>query len=356
MARKKQRVVKYDMGVEPTKVETQSELIRAYQWYNYEYTVKQGRKFVVDWLKKNRSRSVTKFNALPDSRVQPTLCWQAKMATNGVLPEDSMTNFIQRLDDHLDYKAPKVVKAKSAIVKPTVQDRIKEQVSSWIADIEDEIDLLGTKVQLNFNTYEFLTLVEAKSVHVNRIVSYYRPVYEEVSEALSGKDEQLNGAYSYLNKSALKRLVTFYENLLSDCGRILNNSKVVRKPRARKAKSVDQITKNVNFLTESKEYKIVSTPPEKIVGAMQVWLFNVKYNTLSMYQALDGGLTIRGTTIQNFDPEKSVSKRVRKSEEALTSVTKSGKVALRKLMDQFKTKATEPAGRINKDTLIVRVV
>jgi hypothetical protein len=240
--------------------------------------------------------------------------------------------------------------------KTTVQDRIREQASSWIADIEDEIDALGKTVKTIFNPYEFLQTVDAKSVHVNYMLEYYRPQRDEVVEALAGKDAQLNEAYRYLSKAALKRLVDFFETLIADMERVINNKKVTRKPRKAKVKTSDQLTKSVKYLPESNEYKIVSVNPEKLIGANQVWLFNTKYRVLSVYNALDGGLTVKGTTLQNFNIQTSVFKRVRKPEEALQEIQKSGKVALRKLMDTFKTKASEGTGRINKDTIIVRVV
>ena len=363
MARKKQRsAVKYDMGPEPSKIETVSDLLRAYQWYNYEYTVKQGRKFVTDYVKTSgilsAKHEASILNSLKDSDFTTTICWQARMAKNGILPESSLENFKDSLADLLNRARLSKVKPKKVVSvdKPTVQDRIREQVSSWIADIEDEIDSLGTTVKTTFNLYEFLQTVDAKPVHVNYMLEYYRPQRDEVVEALAGKDAQLNEAYRYLSKTALKRLVTFYETLISDMERIINNKKVMRKPRKLKVKSSDQLTKSVKYLSESKEYKIVSVPPEKLVGASQAWLFNAKYKTLAVYNALDGGLTVKGTTIQNFDVVSSVVKRVRKPEEALQAVQKSGKVTLRKLMGTFNTKAIEGTGRINKDTIIVRIL
>jgi hypothetical protein len=363
MARKKQRTTqKYDMGPEPIVIQNRVDLLRAYQWYNYEYTVKQGRKFVTEYVRNNfgkfAAREVAKLNTLKDSDFTTTVCWQARLASKGILPDESMENFKDALAKLLDRgrlsKPKKVVK--TAVPKPSVQDRIRAQVSAWIADIEDEIDKLGTKVKSDFSLFDFLKTVEAKPVHINKILDYYRPVRDEVVEALAGKDQQLNEAYSYLSKAALKRLVAFYETLISDAERSVINTRAVRKPRKKKVKSGEQLTKNVKYLSESKEHKVTSVSPEKLVGAAQVWLFNVRYNTLTVYNALDGGLTVKGTTLQNFQPDASISKRIRKPDEALNDVLKSGKVALRKLMNQFNTKATEGTGRINKDTLIVRVL
>ena len=55
MARpKKQRIVKItDLGPEPISVRSTSQLLRAYQWYNYEYTQKDGLKFVAAYATSN---------------------------------------------------------------------------------------------------------------------------------------------------------------------------------------------------------------------------------------------------------------------------------------------------------------
>lgn len=356
MARKKQRVVKHDMGPEPsTMPKTVAELSRAYQWYNYEYTAKQGRKFLESYVKKHKKEYVGLVGKMKDHQIPTVLMWQARMMELGILPKESAEYFDVRLRAMIPDEVP-VVKPVTSINRPSVQDRIREQVSSWIADIEDEIDQLGTKVKTDFSVYSFLQTVEAKPVHVNPMLAYYRPIRDEVVEALAGKDAQLNEAYSYLSKAALKRLVDFYETLIGDMERIINNKKVVRKPRKPKVKSAGQLTKSVKYLPESNEFKIVSAPPEKLVGASQVWLFNVKYKSLSVYNALTGGIQVKGTSLQNYDPDNSVSKRVRKPGEALQAVQKSGKVALRKLMDTFNTKASEAKGRINKDTIIVRIL
>jgi len=47
---------------------------------------------------------------------------------------------------------------------------------------------------------------------------------------------------------------------------------------------------------------------------------------------------------------------LRKPKEALARVQTGGKVILRKLMGELTTKGEVPKGRINKDTILVRIV
>jgi hypothetical protein len=53
---------------------------------------------------------------------------------------------------------------------------------------------------------------------------------------------------------------------------------------------------------------------------------------------------------------KSLTKTARKPEEVLTSVTKGGKIILKNLLSTLKTKESALNGRINKDTLLLRVL
>ena len=67
------------------------------------------------------------------------------------------------------------------------------------------------------------------------------------------------------------------------------------------------------------------------------------------------GLSIKGTTLQGYDPESSVTKTVRKPNDVLPNVLNGGKRILKKMMDDINSKASEPNGRINSETILLRV-
>ena len=60
-------------------------------------------------------------------------------------------------------------------------------------------------------------------------------------------------------------------------------------------------------------------------------------------------------SLQNFEESTSISKRLRKPEVTLKDVLGGGKIILRKLMGDLSTKESLATGRINEDTIIVRV-
>jgi len=101
----------------------------------------------------------------------------------------------------------------------------------------------------------------------------------------------------------------------------------------------------------------VSVNPTDIIGADQLWTYNTKLKKLTKYNSLGpSGLQVKGTSIIGFDVETSSCKRLRKPDETLQKVLGAGKIALRKILEEVKTVASKPNGRINSDTILLRVI
>ena len=95
--------------------------------------------------------------------------------------------------------------------------------------------------------------------------------------------------------------------------------------------------------------------PVDIIGANELWVYNVKTRKLGQYvSANSSGLEVKGTTLLNYTA-KSIQKTLRKPETQLAEFVKAGKVQLRKFMDTVKTTEIALNGRINEDTLLLRV-
>jgi hypothetical protein len=107
-------------------------------------------------------------------------------------------------------------------------------------------------------------------------------------------------------------------------------------------------------LKEFADLKLRSITPDKIVGADQAWLYNTKLRKLFKYQALDGyTLTIKGTTIQNFDPEKSGSKILRKPDVQLAGVSSMSKRPMSNLFNDVKATMGKATGRVSNEYIIL---
>jgi hypothetical protein len=198
---------------------------------------------------------------------------------------------------------------------------------------------------------------DVKAIHASKISGYYEALRTELQETLIGKDDQLKEGYSRLTKPQLRRYLEFVNNIISDAESIAQVKKATRKTRKPKEKSANQLTSKLKYLKESGPYKIASIDPNKIIKAQTLIVFNSKYKKLGIYAAADSnGLSVKGTTIINYDTAKSVSKTLRKPEDILPSVLATGKLALNKMFTGIKTASSSLNGRINEDTILVRIL
>jgi hypothetical protein len=112
----------------------------------------------------------------------------------------------------------------------------------------------------------------------------------------------------------------------------------------------------LKFKKTDESLKMVSINPADIVGAKELWIFNIKTRKLGKYVAGEfADLSIKGTTIINFDEAKSTQKTLRKPAEQLKAFKSAGKVQLRKFLDDINAVEIKLNGRINDETLLLRV-
>ena len=241
----------------------------------------------------------------------------------------------------------------------SIQDRVKEKAWAIIADIEDELDIFfeSDYTPRKYSAYELLKKREAKTAQAKIITDYFTTILEELQGAIDKTDEQLVEGYERLGKKKLTNYRDFVKMIVDDCNRYFGNRVIVRKPRKKKEKSATQLLKSFSYKKEDAENKLMSTDPINIVGAQSVWLYNVKYKKLTVLHAYShAGLSVKGTTIINFDDKTSITKTLRKPEEVLPKVLTGGKLMLKKLMSEIKTKDSPAVGRTNTDTIIVKCI
>jgi hypothetical protein len=114
------------------------------------------------------------------------------------------------------------------------------------------------------------------------------------------------------------------------------------------------------------KFKLASISPDQIVGANELWVFNVKTRKLGKYVAKNidpkgmmregSGLSVKGTTILGFDEKLSIQKTLRKPVDQIKDFRAAGKVKLRTFIDDIKTTDTKLNGRSNPDTILLKIV
>ena len=346
------------LGDEPTfkNSYTQSDYARALSWYHAQATLSEAREYIETYLKNTgRTADLKKFKSVPDNWVPTTAAWIARMINRGIKVFENSQEYLERklietLEKHASNNTQEVKVEKVNVI--SIQDRIRDKASDIIGDVEEMIDKNET-----FSLYDWLKANEIPATYAPRIAAYYAPVLGELIEASEGLDPQLKEGYRHFSKKQLEQRIMFFNTLIEDAERYSDTTKKARVPRKPRTVSVEKKLKNFKYQKEDNNYKIASINPEKIIGCQELWTFNTKYKTLTVFRALDrGGLQVKGTSIINYDEKSSVTKRTgRKPEVYVDKVLNGGKVVLRKLTDELKNDAPL-AYRINENTILLKVV
>jgi hypothetical protein len=251
--------------------------------------------------------------------------------------------------------------AKPAVYTPSIQDRVRDSAMGMTEEIEDAIEGFQTDPE-NFDpkAFKMLNLLkgkEVKAAHARIIKGFYSKDLAELEELASGKaDEQLREGYGHRTKKQIKNLIAFYQEIMMACDMLAQEAKVNRAPRKTKAVSKDKIVAKLKFMKTNEPLKLVSINPVDIIGAKELWVFNTKTRKLGKYVATAyQDLTVKGTSIVNFEASTSIQKTIRKPEEKLKEFKAAGKVQLRKFLDDINATDTMMNGRINEDTILLKI-
>jgi len=247
-------------------------------------------------------------------------------------------------------------KAQRKVVSP--QELMRRKVNSTVGYdldyLEDEwIEGKTTDIDL-YTQFQKHELKGASAPYLKDRVEAMRAEYQG---AYDKTDDQLVEAFSHLSRKELKRRLEVCDTMSADLDKIQAASKATRKKRTPKARTADKQIKYFKYLKEDKtNYKLVSVDPLSVPGAFRLYTFNVKNRELTEYTTLAAnGFEIKGTTIQNFDPESSRKTRLRKPDAFLPIVLKKTVNQIGKEWDKLTTKTSVPTGRINADTILLRV-
>ena len=321
----------------------QIDVVNALNWYNQEKTDKDAAKYL------NTTPSV--------ARDFLTLAWIKRMMSRGLTIGPESLKTIKEMENKFNMviSGDEVESDKPSNVI-SIQDRIKSKTDEIIGEMEGLIDQYGIRGDhKQLNVYQWFIDNNVKAVHSNKIVEYFRERSKEAMDALSSSDGILKEYYSGYTKTRLMNLLQVYSSIITDAQKLIDNHSKERKPRKKKPVSFEKMSSKIKYLEKDDKLKLQSINPVKIIGAMQLWIFNTKTRKLGVYNGIAGGLKIKGTTILNYEESSSISKTLRKPEKTLELVTNGGKIALRKVLDSINSKSIKLNGRINKYTVLLRV-
>jgi len=318
---------------------------------------------VVEWLQKNSKLSIEEvkaFNRAGDRLLPMTVCSLIMAHRAGMPFRGRHIEFI--IDSVMDVVAkaePEVLDAvatpEQVAYRPTIQDRLAERTSEIIGELEGIFDDVATGVKNPTKLYDYLVANNVVQSQLGKYEDVYKTRKAELELAVSKKDEQVREGYSHLKAADFKRIIAWIDDLLAAVEQYRGVKKATKKARVKKAPSKEKLVARLKYAKDNAALKIVSINPADIIGAGELWVYNTKSRKLGRYVAAAyKQLSIKGTSIEGFDTDKSVCKTLRKPEEKLKEFARAGKIQLRKFLDDIKATETKMNGRINADIVLLK--
>jgi hypothetical protein len=350
----------------------------AMAWYRLEKSGKELKPQVINWMAQNGyDRSdIADFKKTKDNRCSSTVGAIAACLLRG-MPEihagfnngkdtsqwlrDQIASIIAEGKDDIDESEDVKPVVKTPVYVPNIQERLREAAGEMSEEIDIAIDSWITDPD-NFDpkAFKIVNLLRgkgAKAAHARFIKAYFKSGQDELAELASGEaDEQLREGYKHMSRRNVKKMIEFYELIMSACEQIAAEAKILKKPRAKKIKPAEELVKKLKFKTIDDKLGVVSVPAANIIGAQAAVVYNSKTRKIGVYIATtSAGLNVKGTSIIDFTT-KSFQKTLRKPADQLKEFKEQN--TQKRVTDWFgKIKATETVmnGRMNADIMILKV-
>jgi hypothetical protein len=349
-------------------------------YYRMESTGKELKGKVIDWMGKNGydKKTIQSFKKTKDNRCSLTVGSIAACLLRGMQStridfnngRDTATwlgkEIAKIIDEGKNDIDEEAVKAsadadKPAVYTPSIQERVRDAAMAMTEEIEDAYQNFQTDPE-NFDpkAFKMLNLLKgkgAKAAHARIIREFYARDLAELNELASGNGcEQLREGYKHRSRKQIKNFIQFLTEIESACTMLMQEAKVNKKPRAKKPTDKSKVVAKLKYMKTNEPMKLVSVNPEDIIGSQELWVYNTKTRKLGKYVAAEfQELGVKGTSIIGFDELKSICKTVRKPEEKLKEFKSAGKIALRKFLDEINATDTKMNGRLNEETILLKV-
>ncbi len=329
----------------------------------------------------------TLMDGAPDYVERENEFWESLPGTQG--SKRPLTTFLKERIEIAIAAGSKIVEVKQEEEKknvyvPTIQERIRDQsylqseaIDEWLEGFITDPNSFDPK---GFDFKGHFVKVGTTQAHARKIRSFFENELIDFKELekmpsaaeLKKMDEleadlwaQLKEGYAHIKKAHIKKYEIAINELLTALDFVIESAKATRAPRKAKPKSATKLVEKLKYSKTDDKFKLASIKPEQIIGASELWVFNTKTRKLGKYVAENpdptgqgragSGLQVKGTTITGFKESESVQKTLRKPEEKLKEFKEAGKVKLRNFLSDINAVDIKLNGRINMDTILLKV-
>lgn len=331
-------------------------LMRALSWYHAESDRKTAAKWLRAWMKIHRPADLKAFDTVK-GEPHPTYGYLARLILRGAKISDLHTENINlHLNEFLERAEAPKPQVQKTVNRPSIQDAMDAKIREYLGSLEGAFDdyiTAGTEFSLESD----LRSKEIPQAYVQRIQDWAKAKLREWIEILESKDPDIQEGYAHYNKTAKKNVAKFFATMVEDCTKYGAFKKANRAPRPKKVKPATVQVAKLQFMKDFPELSLSSVSPVEIIGASQVWIYNTKSKRVCVYRTDSGqGIQCKGTRLQNYDPDMSEQRTLRKPGPMTQEILQAGKVQLRKFMESLTTKPSTPNGIVNSECIILRVV
>jgi len=337
------------------------------RYYAYHYSTKDLKKNVVSWMQDNGYEKVDidAFIKSPAGHLGITACSLATAHKRGMPLKEDAIEFIKERIEYVskivDIDADEEVveqKVTAPAQVKTIQDRLQEKTDANLAHFDGLVDELISGNKVDPKAFEYFKANNVPQAQLSKYTEWAEQYVAELKEAQAGQDEDLAESYKHYKAADFKRMYAFFDKFDQAIDQYKQVKKQTKKARVKRAPNKEKAVSKMKYLKEDNNLKLASINPVDIIGAQELWVYNVKTRKMFKYVADDvlGPLNVKGTTVLGFNPAKSIGKTVRKPEQVLSSFMKAGKVQLRKFLDDIKAVSIPANGRINKDILLLKAL
>lgn len=249
-------------------------------------------------------------------------------------------------------------KAQSNVISISPQEKLTRKINNTIMqellELEDKwID--GEDATINiYDRFKYHGLTNTAISHVKPMIEGWLLDYED---AFHKRCDQAVEGYSHLKRSALNHRIKVCQAMLEDLERIRSATKASRNIKIKRPKSIDKQVSKVQYKKEDNDFKIVSINPIQIPTKTRLYAFNTKSKMIIEYVTESpNGFEISGSTIKNISKGLSRTVCLRKPLDFLPIVLQKTPKQINDAWQTLKTKTKVPNGRINKDTILLRIL
>jgi len=228
-----------------------------------------------------------------------------------------------------------------------IQERMKNKALDAFTEVEVQIDMFCDKGKSDFSMYKYLRQLD----YSGKVISYLRgELAQQIAEVKNEEGcEQLEEAYSFMNKTTKKRFVKWLESIEKDIDKYVDEYKPIKKPR--KPKSPKQLVSKLPHLKQHGKYH--SIDPEEIIRARMLFTYNIASKKFTKFETY-GGLSVKGSRIVDYDvcEEKTLT-----DVKLLDRIYKGGNIIAKNFIDEIpRSKLKDGNDLLTKNTLLIKVI